>query len=591
MCRSPSDVAGGNGAASNDQVGLGEADYRNMGADPQAAIAKLTGDFATDKPEIQSSDFPGPVAEAAYWDDGSIVGLQGPVGSGKTTTMLKSRIRRACYMPRSTRTEKFHGITGNWRRYKLLVIRETYRQLWSTTIPDFLHVYPKDMGEWVGGRGGPVTYTMIFQDAYGPIEFIAEFMAFGDDIVASLRGYHATDIWLHEMDTNPQDVLVNAVTRMNRWPDKASFEGYAPEFRDYGQIIGDFNAPEEDNWCNQFFADPAERARIVNEMNRSLSIEAEKTGADFNPIQINYHRQPGFGEPGCENLQNLGAGYYPTAIAAQKLAGRGDLVERLIRNKVTVMKVGEPVFEREFNEAIHVRNMEPDRDQPLLIGLDQGFRGAAVIGQFHPRFHWRIFAELMFPDRRMMAVAFARKLRDLLDEIFPGMAVEAAWGDMAGEQGSSLGADENATWNRLVGKEAGFKVRPQKIGTNRIQPRLEAIRAPLEYLDGGEPGLLIHPRCVHMIRGFKARYVWAEEVGKHGEKRKVPDKSHVEANVMDAAQYLLLSKAKPDGTSPISSRQQNSAPGQLGHNGGPPLASHGGLQTNFDVLNPYGETR
>ena len=564
----------GTGLPGNTATGSGgmtEADYRGLSIDD--GLATITGTLAVDKPDIENLDFPGPVAEAMYWDDSAVVGINGPVGSGKTTTLLKSRLRRAVMMPMS--------VIDGVRRYKLLGVRATYRQLWSTTLPDFLKVFPKDLGEWSGGRGGPVNFVMMFDDAHGPIEFTVEFMAFGDDVVAAMRGIQTTDIWLHEMDTNPLDVLVNGITRIKRWPDQNHFKGYAAKYRDYGQLVGDFNAPDEDNWSFNFFYDDEKRAEIIAQLNRAI-------GDSGNEINIAFHKQPGYGEAACENLQNLPATYYQTQIGTMRLAGRGDLVNRLVYNKTTYLKIGEPVFIREFNRQIHVSptRLEPDPKLPLLVGLDQGFKGAAIIAQHRAPFHWIIFAEMMFPKERLMAQVFGMKLKDLLRARFPGLRVGGAWGDMAGEHGASQAADENATWNLMVGKAAGFRVKPQRIGTNRIQPRLEAVRAPLEYINASQPGLLIDPSCKYLIAGFEARYVWVDEVNASGDKRKVPDKRQVEANVMDALQYLLLSKAKPDGSSPNSFGREIASE-ILGHNGGPPLMA--GLQTGFDVTNPYGD--
>lgn len=550
-----------------------------MGMDAKEAIATLAAEFGADKLDLEVPAFPGPVAEALYWDDSTLPGIQGPVGSGKTTTVLKSRLRRAMAMPRSV-------IDGR-RRYKLLVIRATYRQLWSTTIPDFLTVYPAHMGNWTGGRGGPATFDMAFDDGMGVIEFTVEFMAFGDDIQGAMRGYQATDIWLHEMDTNPIDVILNGITRINRYPAKEHFAGYAEGLRDYGQIVGDFNAPEPDSWVCDLFHDEAKRGGVLRQLNATLPEGAK-------PITITFHRQPGFGEAGCENLANLGPGYYPTQIATLKLLGRGDTIDRLVYNRVVHTRAGVPVFQREFSRQVHVAKatIPPVAGVPLRIGLDQGFKGAAVVAQYLAPRRWRILGELHFPAEHLLARVFGDRLRDMLEERWPGWQVEAGWGDMAGEQGSSLGAEENATWNLLVGRAAGFRVRPQRIGTNRINPRLEAVRAALEApLHAGEPGILIDPSCRFLIAGFEARYVWAEEVNARGDKVKVPDKSMTEANVMDALEYLLLSEHRANGLSPISFPETMNRPDQTGHHGGPPLGDPGGLATGYDVLNPYGGTR
>ncbi|GGH36234.1 hypothetical protein SAMN05444007_108239 [Cribrihabitans marinus] len=564
-----------------------------QGQGAKEAIDSLNGEFAAGQlPDVETVTFPGPIAERFYWSNDDVIGIQGPVGSGKTTTLMKSRLRRAIEMPRS--------VIDGVRRYKVLFIRETYRQLWSTTIPSYLESFPKDLGKWSGGRGDPVTHVIRFEDAHGPIEFVAEFMAFGDDIIASMRGVQTTDIVLNEADTMPVEILTVGIGRIDRWPAREHFAGLPLQLQSYGQIVGDFNAPDEDNWTFKVFHDTEARERLGKELTDAMqqdeSARARKEGRDpvtVRPITIAFCNQPGYGEPGCENLQNLSASYYPRQIASMQLAGRGDMVERLVRNKITYMRVGDPVWKREFSRRVHVSDtpLAPIAGLPLLIGLDQGFKGAAVIAQCAGFYRWRILGELHFPEERLMAQVFGQRLADLIEDRWPGIRIESGYGDMAGEHGASQAADENATWNLMVGRAGEFTVRPQVIGTNRIQPRLEAVRAALEApMEAGEPGLLIDPSCRFLIRGFEARYVWKDDTDAHGDKRKIPDKSFTEANVHDALQYLLLSGHSGDGTSPYARRRPGGSPARMGHNGGPRLTGddQGGLTTGWNVLEPYG---
>lgn len=562
------------------QAGVGEDEAARLaGMDARAAIESLSVPGGAVKLPVEAPPaWPGPVAEAYYWSDADIVGICGPVGSGKTTTKMRRKLRRAIMMPWST--------IDRVRRYKVLFIRQTYRQLWSTTIPSYLETFPKAMGTWSGGRGDPVTHAIQFEDEDGPIEFTAEFMAFGDDIVASMRGVQTTDIDLNEADTMPVDILTVGIGRIDRWPGRSHFEGLPVHLRSYGQIDCDFNAPDEDNWTYGLFYDEAARTRMAEQLTAALPPGA-------NPIRIQFFNQPGYGAPGTENLQNLGPAYYPRQIAAMRLAGRGDMIDRLVYNKVVYLRAGDPVFAREFNRRIHVaaEPIEVLPAEPLRIGLDQGFKGAAVIAQFVDGRHWRILAELHFPQERLLAREFGLRLAELLaSPRFASARVLGGWGDMAGEHGASQAADENATWNRLVGTAAGISIRPQRIGTNRIQPRLEAVRAGLEFMHGGQPGLLIDPSCKFLIRGFEARYVWTEETDASGDKRKVPDKRLTEANVMDALQYLALSEVRGDGTSRLSfpdlkrfQAEHRALRGRL-----PPPEFEDGLSGGWDSLNPYG---
>lgn len=541
------------------------------------AIDTLVGEFAEgNMPDVSDATFPGPIAERYYWSDADVVGICGPVGSGKTTTKNKRKLRRAIMMPRST----IDGV----RRYKVVFIRETYRQLWSTTIPSYLETFPKDLGQWSGGRGDPVMHVIQFEDEFGPIEFIAEFMAFGDDPIASMRGMQATDIDLNEADTMVVEILTVGIGRIDRWPAREHFAGLPDELRAYGCIDCDFNAPDEDNWTFDVFYDEEKRNRTAQMLSAELPEGAK-------PISVQFFNQPGYGSPGAENLQNLGPTYYQRQIAAMTLAGRGDMIARLVRNEVVYLKAGDLVWQREFKQRIHVSDgpIAPEQGVPLRLGLDQGFKGAAIIAQCLDNYRWQILGELHFPDERLMGSVFGERLRKFVDERWPGFRVEAAWADMAGEHGASQAADENQSWNLHMRKATGYTVRPQRIGTNRIGPRLEAVRAALEApLSAGRPGLIIDPSCKYLIRGFVSRYVWAEEINQNGDKRKVPDKSKTEANVHDALQYLLLSEHSGDGSSPYAKSIPAQQLAQMGHNGGPPLTGDsGGLSSNWDVLSPY----
>lgn len=580
-CLAPVDTgSGGTGASEAAEGGENARIAELLEQDAKEAVASLQGNFAEGQlPDVsEGMYFPGPIAEAFFWCNDDITGIQGPVGSGKTTTLMKSRLRRAIEMPRST----IDGV----RRYKVVFIRETYRQLWATTIPSYLENYPRSLGQWSGGRGDPVTHVIHFEDEHGPIEFTAEFMAFGDNIVSSMRGMQTTDIVLNETDTMPMEILSVGIGRIDRWPGKMHFDGLPDRLRSYGQIVGDFNAPDEDNWTYRLFHDPEEREKIAKLLSEQLG--------DTGEIRIEFFNQPGFGEPGCENMSKLGPKYYPRQIAANRLIGRGDMNDRLVFNKVTYLRVGEPVWKREFSRRLHVADapLEVLPGVPLLIGLDQGFKGAAVIAQCSGFWRWRILGELHFPDERLMAQTFGQRLADMIEARWPAARIEAGYGDMAGEHGASQAADENATWNLMVGRAGGFTVRPQVIGTNRIQPRLEAVRAALEApIEAGEPGLVIDPSCKFLIRGFQARYVWTDATDKTGDKRKIPDKSFTEANVHDALQYLLLSGHAGDGTSPYAKRRPGGTPAREGHTGRPPRPGEdqGGLKTGWNILQPYGD--
>lgn len=507
---------------------------------------------ATELPNVDLWEPPGPVGEAFFWDDADITGIRGPVGSGKTTINLRKPFRRAKMIPRS--------VIDGVRYYKVVIARETYRQLWATTIPSWWEVMPKAMGKWSGGRGDPVTHHIRFADEDGEVDLIAEFMAFGTspgEIDANIRGVQATDLLLEEADTNAVAVFTKGLTRIDRYPQKKHFAGYPKELRSYGQVSCSYNAPDEDNWT----------VRVIEGQSDDAEAKAIMASLADEGIQIKFYRQPGYDEPGCENLQNLGPKYYQRAIAGMTAEGRGNDVERLVYNRIGYIRVGDPVFKGTLEHPLYQPNvhiarnpLQPVQGHPLRIGLDQGYYGAAVIGQFFEPFQWRIYAELAFKNGSF-APQFGKALKDLLAERFSGMRVEMVLADIAGSAKESL---EDVTWTSQVSAASGLDIEPQSLGGNRIEPRLAVWRAAMQWNYFGTQGLIIDPSCKLLKRGLENDYVWATDHEKSTNRGRVPKKKGVRAaDVIDAGGYMMLSESLPDGRPKTADL--------IGHNGGPPI--------------------
>ncbi|MEO0380619.1 MAG: hypothetical protein AAF252_10135 [Pseudomonadota bacterium] len=523
---------------------------------------------ATQLPDAQMWEPPGPVAEAFLWDDSDIIGIRGPVGSGKTTAHLRSRFRRALMMPRS--------VIDGVRYYKVVIARETYRQLWATTIPSWWEVAPRAEGKWSGGRGDPVTHHLRWPTRDGEVDFIAEFMAFGTspaEIEANARGVQTTDLALEEADTVPVMVFTKGLTRIDRYPAKKHFEGYAEKYKSYGQVSGSYNSPDEENWT----------VRVLEGHGEDKEAEKIRSTLNDDGIKISFYRQPGYDEPGCENLQNLGPKYYPRAIAGMRAEGKGNDVERLVYNRIGYIQTGDPVFKGTAENPLFVPNLHIARNplvpvpgHPLRIGLDQGYFGAAVIGQFFDPFQWRIYAELWFKNGSF-APQFGKALKALLADRFSGMRVEMVLADMAGSQRES---EEDVTWTNTVSAHSGLDIEPQMLGGNRVEPRLAVWRAAMQWQHFGTQGLIIDPSCRLLKRGLENDYVWAQDADKTTNRGRVPKKKGVRAaDVIDAGGYMMLSESLPDGRPKTADL--------MGHNGGPPIddqimADQGPVNDSYD---------
>jgi hypothetical protein len=466
---------------------------------------------------------PGPVAQAFMQESRRPVqGIMGPIGSGKTSAVLMKLVKLAQRQQPSTR--------DGLRKFKFTVVRDTYRQLWRTTIPTWHAWVPSTIGVWNGATDSPARHTIHMALADGTVcEVIAEFVAIGDNKIEDvLRGYEPTAFYLNEMDLLIEEVLTYCRGRAGRYP---RMDEGGPSW--FG-VLFDLNAPEEDNWT----------VRVLRD--------------ELNEEAIAFFRQPGGMievSPGeyiintkAENLKNLPEGYYENQIEGQPAW----YIRRMILSKIGYSRSGKPVYP-EFNEDIHVAASEllPVPGLQLKIGADAGRTPAAIIGQSMANGQLRILDELCARD--MGPKRFGEALNQLLHS-----DKYRAWSEPQGELARFGGpvaaritgvgdpsagfagddADERS-WLEILSNTTGIYFRPAP--TNLITPRLEAVRRPLtRIIDGQHPGILISPTCKVTIKGFNSGYryrklqIASREV--YDEKPEKNESSHPH----DAVQYFAL---------------------------------------------------
>lgn len=448
---------------------------------------------------------PGPVAAAYFADRSTISLINGPVGSGKTTASLMKLIRLAREQRvATTRTLPGQdGVACPVRMFRVTVVRDTYRQLWKTTIPSWWTRVPRSVGVWTGSDGDPATHEVQFRLPDRTIvEFKADFVAIGDQAVEDvLRGYETTGFYLNETDLCAEEVLDYALTRLGRYPPMS--EG-GPSWTG---ILGDLNAPELNNWAyNRFF---------------------RQTVADLACQSVALFRQPSGLSPKAENQANLPPGYY------QRMAQTAPewVVRRMIQNVPGYSRAGKPVYP-EFNDDLHVADVAYAHGLPLLIGLDAGGHPAAVIGQKLPSGRWHILHELV-GEPGTGAARFGNDLANLLRDRYPMATEIEGWADPSAAYGADTKAGEQ-TWIEVVAAQAAIPVRAAP--TNRPLARWEAVRAPLTRLIDGRPGFLLHPGCTALRAGFNAEYRFRKVQGtdRYDEQAEKNAASHPH----DALQYL-----------------------------------------------------
>ena len=462
---------------------------------------------------------PGPVAAAFMASDKPVEAICGPIGSGKTSACLLKMIRRARQQQPSTKD----GV----RKFKFCCVRDTYRQLWRTTIPSWWRWVPKDAGEWTGGEDQPATHRVLFELGSGEkIELIAEFVAIGEHKVEDvLRGYEPTAFYLNEADLLAQEVLTYARGRAGRYP---PMDEGGPTW--WG-VVMDLNAPDVDSWAY------------------------EQLWGDL-PEGFAFFRQPSALSAEAENIENLPRGYYETQMTGQP----SWYVRKMIKSIPSYSRDGDPVYADEFDDRLHVASqpLKPIAGRPLIIGLDAGGHPAAVIFQRTLSGQWRGLDELV-PDSDgfMGPNRFGEQLNQLLREKYEFLD-GVGWVDPSALYGVDKEDEDDKNWVQIVATKTKLRIRPAP--TNSLTPRIEAVRVPLTRLiDGAQPGLLLSPTMRVLIKGFASGYRYRRIKVAGGTRRDDKPEKNRFSHPHDGVQYALLGGGE---YAEVMGREQKAASGR-----------------------------
>ncbi len=453
---------------------------------------------------------PGPVSDRFMASDAFVQIINGPVGGGKTTNCFMKAIRLATrQMPSKTRTINLGDGNRKVRKFKLCIVRDTYRQLHKTTIPSWHKRFPPEAGEWVGAMDAPCRHRLNFLLPDGTVaDFVAEFAAIGENNVEDFfRGFEPTAFLLNELDLLSKEVFIYAKGRTGRYPDMS--EG-GPTWHG---ILADCNAPEFESW-----------------LYRDIF---EKTPDQLAAEQTELYIQPGGLDPGAENLANLPKAYYEKQMLGQPDWYR----ERMVHNRPGYSRAGKPVIP-EFKDALHVRDIEPVPGLPLVIGIDPRTIPSAVFLQRLAGSQRRIVGELQ-GEQNMGPRRFGKLLAERLHDQFPFTKPSEikAIVDPSATYGADREDDEK-TWLEIVANETGLRIEPAT--SNKTDVRREALRKPLSELIDGQPALVISPRCKVLRTALNTGYRF-KKMNVGGADRFSEDVEKNEfADMAEAAEYACL---------------------------------------------------
>lgn len=422
--------------------------------------------------------------------------IRGPLGSGKTNASCWKGYRICIGQEPDS-----DGV----RRTRGIAVRNTYGELLSTTIKDWLDMFG-DLGRYTGGGREPPTHYLWFDMEDGTtVEAEVLFIALDrPEHVKKIRGLQATWAWLNETKELTKAVVDMLDLRVGRYP-----KDVRPTW--YG-IFGDTNAPDDDHWLYKL---------AEEEKPEGWAFITQPGGV----IKKGDHWEP---NPEAENIQNLPPGYYINGMQGKKQ----DWIKVNLANEYGFFVDGKPVYTG-YSDMLNCRPIEYLKGLPLRVGIDFGLTPAATFCQRKPMGGWRVLSELVATD--MGAKAFAREIKAHVAEYYPDVDLDdiVFTGDPAGDIRAQT--DEITPFQIL--RSEGIHALPAP--TNDFMLRVEAVDNALGRMIDSEPGLLVHPRCKKLRKAMAGGYCYRRIKVAGDRFADKPDKN-MHSHVAESLQYALL---------------------------------------------------
>lgn len=478
-----------------------------------------------------------PTLKAFHRDNSFFRGVRGPWGSGKSVGCANEIVMRCANGDRvvgyvedpedpdyGAEIRNCPAGPDGIRRARWAIVRNTYGELLSTTIKTWQDWFPQEICPT--RQGAPIEGRMRLPVGDGT-DFELEVMFLALDRpkdVRRLKSLEVTAIWFNEASEILWEHIEAGTARPGRYPkkDRLPKDAAGRTIRQFSCVIADTNPPDDDHWWYKLAViDQPDGYAFFDQPPAILG-----DGED-DPYRIN---------PACENLRNQpkGAAYWMDMIPGKDRPW----IRVNLQNEYGTTSAGKPVHPQ-FKEYWHVspNKLLPMKGLPLLLGLDMGLTPACVIGQLAPNGQLRILDELWVDDRGMGVKQFLRDVvRPHLHVYYPGMTVQAAWADPAGnDRGQS---DGETAFQKA--QEVGFPLTASPVTGNRLQPRKEALDEFLTKAPDGEPGLLLAPHCSMLRKAYAGRFFYERlQVGGEARYRDYPCKN-LYSHIAEAGQYLAV---------------------------------------------------
>ena len=463
---------------------------------------------------------PGPVAQGYIQSAAPVALIVGPIGGAKTTSSASKLMIETCRQHPSTK--------DGYRRAWNIAIRKTYIRMHKTLTPSLRKFFGSEM-VWTGDKQGALDGLMRWTEGGEKYELRLSMMCFQDeDIESFVRGLEPTGFMLNEFDEMPFGTFSHLLGRCGRYALDEKPEGLGPAL--HTKILGDCNMPDFDSWVHDsYLKQPLEGVEVFVQPS-GLSPQAEN----------------------IQHLRKIHPNYYQNLADEYRREGRQDKIKRFIENKPGYTANGKLIYPQ-FNADRHISESEilPDRDRPLIIGIDQGGQAAAIICQANSSGQMIALKEVVLePGAYLGGDDFGRLLAQLLLEepyrryVGPGgLILRTDPAAMQRHAGSK--EDDPRSWytdfldgfldeTRLREDQINIDVAP----TNSLQARHNAVGKLLSTSVDGQECFVANKTCRRLNRGFLGGYRRILIKGTN-QFHKDPHKDHF-ADIHDALQYAAL---------------------------------------------------
>jgi len=465
----------------------------------------------------------GPTASLFHSCTEGVKGVMGPIGSGKSVMCCWDIWMKSCTQLPDPETRE--------RVSKWMIVRNTFAQLQKTTIQTWLHWFPKTRMH----NSSPITGEYRFPHPSGDgttVVIKLEFRALElEKQITDLLSLEVTGCWFNEAREIDFNLILNAKSRLDRYPPSKPWLGYYP-IQDLGVVMDTNPGSEENWWYRKAEVEKPTGWKFFRQPPGVLKID---DGEGRFHYEANRGQCPGI--PKAENCENYTSGfdYYTKKIPGAE----DDWIKVYLMGEYGQTRSGKPVYAN-YADALHFHegDIEPAWGLPLLLGTDFGRTPATIIGQLMPDGQFVIYDEVCGKDMGIIEFCQCFLLPKLANDFNLAKMRVYNFADPAGATGNEI---DNVSCIQMM-NQCGIPTEPCPVPGNSPYLRQSAVDEALRRRGpGGKPGLVISGRCKMLRAGFLGKYCYRKLSKGAGDElfaEKV-DKGNPYSHPHDGLQYLV----------------------------------------------------